>query len=182
MKQHNLDISPYSPNNMHITFSGKETMPNKDNAICYLCGKIIDRKLKNNPMELSMDHVPPKQFFPKQIRETQNLNLNSASSHRICNESYKNDEEYFYHSLYPIVATNNPQMGRLCEQDIQRRAEKPQSHRIIQQILSTKAPTTEGGIYLPPGLSRFTLIWIATRKNCCKDCSRNSFLSNGTLF
>jgi hypothetical protein len=133
-------------------------MTKTSKSICYLCGKAIDpTKPKSDPMGLSWDHVPPKQFYPKQIRETQNLNLDSASSHKICNESYKNDEEYFYHSLYPIVAMNSPQMGILCSQDIQRRAQKPQTHAIIQKIISTAVTITEGGIHLPNGLARFTL-------------------------
>jgi hypothetical protein len=125
--------------------------------ICYLCGKAIESKLKDDPMELSMDHVPPRQFYPKQIRGTQNLNLNLAPSHKICNENCKKDEEYFYLSLYPIVAKNNPQMGVLCSQDIQRRAQKPQIHSIIRRIQSTAVTTTEGGIHLPSGMARFTL-------------------------
>ncbi len=61
-------------------------------SICYLCGKEIDSKLNNNPMELSMDHVPPKQFYPKPVRKIENLNLNIAPSHKTCNEDYKQDE------------------------------------------------------------------------------------------
>jgi len=125
--------------------------------ICYLCGKAIESNLKNDPMEMSMDHIPPKQFYPKPVRAMQNLNLNLAPSHKRCNENYKQDEEYFYHSLYPVIAINNPPMGSLCSQDIQRRAQKPQTLNIIQKILSTAVTTTEGGIHLPDGLSRFTL-------------------------
>ncbi len=126
-------------------------------CICYLCGKAIESNLKNNAMELSMDHVPPKQFYPKRVRASRNLNLNLAPSHKACNEDYKQDEEYFYHSLYPIITINNPRMGSLCSKDIQRRAQKPQTRNIIQKILSTAVTTTERGIHLPDGLSRFTL-------------------------
>lgn len=132
--------------------------PKTSKYICYLCSKVIDpTKPKDDPMRLAWDHVPPRQFYPKQIRGTQNLNLNLAPSHKMCNENYKKDEEYFYHSLYPIVAKNNPRMGILCSQDIQRRAQKPQTHSIIQRILSTAVTTTEGGIHLPSGMARFTL-------------------------
>ncbi|MGA2171759.1 MAG: hypothetical protein ABSG82_01930 [Sedimentisphaerales bacterium] len=132
-------------------------MSKTSKSVCYLCGKAIEPKPKSDPMELSWDHVPPRQFYPKQIRKTQKLNLVKAPSHAKCNGDYKDDEEYFYHSLYPIVAKNNPQMGIFCSQDIQRRAQKPQTHTIIQKILSTEATITEGGIHLPKGLSRFTL-------------------------
>ncbi|PKL49186.1 MAG: hypothetical protein CVV39_03225 [Planctomycetes bacterium HGW-Planctomycetes-1] len=125
--------------------------------LCYLCGQTIEPKLRNDPMALSMDHVPPRQFYPKQIRRTENLNLNIAPSHKRCNEAYKNDEEYFYHSLYPIIAKNNPQLGNLVAQDIQRRSLKQQTPAIIQRILSTKSTVTKGGIHLPNGLSQFAL-------------------------
>jgi len=132
-------------------------MSNASKSICYLCGKAIESKPKDDPMGLSMDHIPPKQFYLKQIRKIQNLNLDKAPSHKMCNESYKEDEEYFYHALYPIIVKNNPQMGNLCSQDIQRRTHKPQTHNIIRQIQSTATTITEGGIYLPNGLARFSL-------------------------
>lgn len=132
-------------------------MAKTSECICYLCGEAIESNLKNDAMELSMDHVPPKQFYPKQVRATQNLNLDLAPSHKTCNEDYKLDEEYFYHALYPKVAKNNPRMGSLCCQDIQRRSLKPQTRNIIQKILSTAVTTTEGGIHLPDSLSCFPL-------------------------
>lgn len=132
-------------------------MAKTSKCICYLCGDAIESNIKNDAMERSMDHVPPKQFYPKQVRVTQNLNLDLAPSHKTCNEDYKLDEEYFYHALYPMVDKNNPRMGRLCCQDIQRRSRKPQTRNIIQTILSTAVTTTEGGIHLPSSLSRFTL-------------------------
>jgi hypothetical protein len=129
-------------------------MQNTSLYTCYLCGQSIDGKLKRTE---PIDHLPPRQFFPKETRRTQNLNLDKVPCHNICNGSYKNDEEYFYHSLYPIVAKNNPQMGTLCSQDIQRRSLKPQTRSIIQKILSTKSTITQGGIYLPDSLAQFTL-------------------------
>ena len=72
-----------------------------------------------------MDHVPPRQFYQKQIRQTQNLNLNVAPSHKRCNEAYKEDEEYFYLSMFPIVAMNYPAMETLYFQDIMRRSQQP---------------------------------------------------------
>ena len=108
-------------------------------------------------MGLSRDHVPPRQFYPKQIRETQNLNLDIAPSHKRCNEAYKEDEEYFYLSLYPIVAKNNPMMENFYFQDIRRRANQPQAPAKLRRILSTAVTVTEGGIHLPNGMRRLTL-------------------------
>ena len=64
-------------------------MKNNDKNICYLCGQVIEIKTKDDPNALSMDHVPPRQFYMKQIRATQNLNLDKAPSHKRCNEAYK---------------------------------------------------------------------------------------------
>ena len=151
-------------------------------SICYLCGEAIESNLKNDPMELSMDHIPPKQFYPKQIRKIQNLNLDKAPSHKMCNENYKEDEEYFYHSLYPIITINNPRMGSLCSQDIQRRAQKPQTRNIIQKILSTAVTKTEGGIHLPNGLSRFTLDGGRIERVAAKIARGILFSSTGRYF
>ena len=108
-------------------------------------------------MGLSMDHVPPRQFYMNEIRAKQNLNLATAPSHKRCNESYKEDEEYFYVSMYPYVAKNHPTMGTLYFQDIIRRSQQPQTPAKIRKILSTAVTVTEGGIHLPNGMRRLTL-------------------------
>ena len=104
-----------------------------------------------------MDHVPPRQFYQKQIRQTQNLNLNVAPSHKRCNEAYKEDEEYFYLSMFSIVAKNNPKMEDSYFQDIMRRSQQPQMPAKLRKILSTAVTVTEGGIHLPNGMRRLTL-------------------------
>ncbi len=125
--------------------------------ICYLCGQVIETKSNDDPMGLSKDHVPPKQFYMKQIRTTQNLNLNWAPSHKSCNKAYKEDEEYFYLSMYPYVAKNYPSMETVYYQDIIRRSQQPQTPAKLRKILSTAVTVTEGGIYLPNGMRRLTL-------------------------
>ena len=132
-------------------------MPTNTQYICYLCGQVIETKSTDDPMELSMDHVPPRQFYHKQIRATQNLNLNVAPSHKRCNEAYKEDEEYFYLSMFPIVAKNNPMMEDLYFQDIIRRSQQPQMPSKLRKILSTAVTVTEGGIHLPNGRRRLTI-------------------------
>src|SRR5437868_1350592 len=76
---------------------------------------------------LSMEHAPPKQFFPKAMREKLPGELWKVPSHVKCNQSYKLDEEYFYHYFYPLVGAQNEQMGKVLLEDIRRRAKKPQS-------------------------------------------------------
>jgi hypothetical protein len=108
-------------------------------------------------MKLSMDHVPPRQFFPKQLRKAENLNLQLAPSHKKCNEDYREDEEYFYHSMYPIVAKNNPWMGSVFLQDLARRSDKPQTPAMLRKIFSAASLMTQGGIHLPSGMVEIAL-------------------------
>ena len=143
--------------------------------ICYLCGQSIEAKSKNDPMGLSMDHVPPRQFYMKQIRVTQNLNLDTAPSHKSCNEGYKEDEEYFYVSMYPYVAKNHPKMDTLYFQDIIRRSQQPQTPAKLRKIISTAVTVTEGGIHLPNGMRRITLDRVRIERTVAK-------IARGILF
>lgn len=118
-------------------------------TICYLCGNLIGPNVKDDHMKISKDHVPPKQFFPKQIRTEENLNLKVVPSHKKCNNIYKDDEDYFYHSLYPLVANVNPSMSQIIYKDFVRKLRNPQSPALIRRIFSSASTTTQGGIILP---------------------------------
>ena len=124
-------------------------MANHSQQICYLCGNPIDPNASQEELKLSMDHVPPKQFFPKQVRIDEHLNLELAPSHKECNNAYKDDEDYFYHSLYTLVANNNPEMAQTVFQDFVRRSSRPQTPEMIKKIFSSASRTTSGGIILP---------------------------------
>lgn len=66
--------------------------------ICYLCGLDLSS-------DSSMDHVPPLQFFAKEIRKKHNLDkLVTLSVHRECNTQYSLDEEYFVNTIIPLAA------------------------------------------------------------------------------
>ena len=117
--------------------------------ICCLCGKPATDE---NPM--TREHVPPKQFYPKKLRH--GLNLWTVPTHRTCNNRFKNDEEYFYHVLYPLVANTNSQMADVVHDDLKRRAKQPQTRAIMRSILSTAERTTSSGLFLPPGMVRMS--------------------------
>src|SRR5438874_1221151 len=85
--------------------------------ICCLCGNAAAAA---DP--ITREHVPPKQFYPKSLRD--GLNLWVVPTHQSCNYKDKAHEEYFYHALYPLVANGNPQMARLIWDDLKRRAQK----------------------------------------------------------
>ena len=108
-------------------------------------------------MILSMDHVPPKQFYPKGIRENEDLNLRLLPSHKKCNEDYKNDEEYFYHCMYAAVERCNQKMAKLIYDDLQRRADKPQTKAMARRLLKDFKKVTDGGIHLPDGIVQFAI-------------------------
>lgn len=118
-------------------------MSNKVNKICYLCGNQIAGKSSD-------DHVPPKQFYPKEIRE--NLNLQLAPSHGQCNNEYKDDEEYFYASLYPLVEKHNPKMAAIILRDFVRRCQKPQMPAMLRKIFGDVSGISQGGIILPASI------------------------------
>lgn len=115
--------------------------------ICCLCGRPAT---DGDP--ITDEHVPPKQFYPKSLRD--GLNLWTVRSHGSCNNGYKQDEEYFFHVLYPLVDNANPQTADVILDDLKRRAKKPQTPALLRRILKTKGNTTESGIILPPGAVR----------------------------
>ena len=128
-----------------------------DTSTCYLCGEPIDRNALTPEDALSMDHVPPKQFYPKDLRTDRSPNLWLAPTHKRCNEDYRKDEEYFYHAMYSIVGKNNQEMGQQILADFARRTHKPQTPAMIRNILKTSRTVTEGGIHLPPGVVQLSV-------------------------
>jgi hypothetical protein len=121
------------------------TEDTNQSAICYLCGQPIDRR-----DDLDMDHVPPKQFYPKEVRESRNLNLWRLPTHKRCNGSFSKDEDYFYVTLFALVSNAGSDMAHIIQSDISRRAAKPQTRAIARRFLKT-VRTEVDGIHLPPG-------------------------------
>lgn len=117
---------------------------------CYLCGKSIEGRSSD-------DHVPPKQFYPKEFRENENPNLQLAPSHEQCNNAYKDDEEYFYASLYPLVEKHNPDMAATILGDFARRCKKPQMPAMLKKIFGDVSNTSKGGIVLPAGIAEINI-------------------------
>jgi hypothetical protein len=113
--------------------------------ICCLCGNEIIERRKDLPGSLSMDHAPMKQIYLQAVLRARNLNLWTVPSHKACNNNYQNDEDYFLHRLYPLVANGNPKMAEAILDDIKRRAKKPQSRAFIRDFLKDCTTRTEGG-------------------------------------
>lgn len=124
---------------------------------CSLCGQPIAPNPDNDGDSLSMDHVPPKQFYPREIRASANPNLWLVPTHGRCNADYREDEEYFYHAVYPLVQNANRAMGQVVHRDLKRRTSKPQTPAMARSLLKEFGTVTEGGILLPPGIVQFKL-------------------------
>ena len=157
-------------------------MSNQYKEICYLCGEGIECNADDDQMKLSMDHVPPKQFFPKQIRKNGGLNLEVVPSHKKCNNEYKNDEEYFFHSLYPLVANVNPNMAQVIYKEFTRRSHCPQTPALLRAIFSEASDITQGGIILPSNMVVVDIDLVKIQKVAGKIARGVVFLNTYTYF
>lgn len=120
---------------------------------CSLCGEQIRTKA-----ELSVEHVPPKLFYPKALQGTIRERFWTVPSHQMCNEAHKLDEEYFYHSLMPLVLNENAEgMGKVLLDDLRERKKNPQTAEMIKWLLGEMKSESAGGIILPPSIRRFTV-------------------------
>ncbi len=127
------------------------------NSICSLCGGSILANPVNPAESLSMDHVPPKQFYPKEMRASASPKLWCVPKHRRCNGQYREDEEYFYHASYPLMEKNNRELARVVYRDLMRRTKKPQTPAMARSLLKEFRRVSESGIVLPPGIVQFNL-------------------------
>ncbi len=109
--------------------------------VCYLCGLPIAQRR-------SKDHVPPLQFFPKNLRSARNPNLITLQTHEGCNQSYKLDEDYFLHSIGPL-AIKTITGGHLWN-DIRHRLGK-HNERHLGRLVSAEFEPRPSGIILPAG-------------------------------
>jgi hypothetical protein len=131
-------------------------------TVCYLCGEPLDDAVDR-------DHVPPKQFYARQLRKQHDLNLFTLPVHSPCNKAFQKDEDYFVHSVGP--AAMESYSGAALWRDISERCEThPQSKLLVKMVLSEfdKRPS---GFILPGGKvqKRFDdkrlwrIIWKITR-------------------
>jgi len=137
---------------------------------CYLCGNKLDE-------EIDQDHVPPRQFYGKQLRKKHSPNLFTLPVHPACNKSYQKDEDYFVHSIAPL--TKGSYSGDGIWNDIARQFQRPQGQR-IGQMISREFDDRPSGLYLPDGkvLKRFDgervwrVVWKILRGLFFKEYSR----------
>ena len=96
-----------------------------------------------------------------------------------CNASYKLDEEYFVHALYPLIPGQNEKMGQEMLDELRRRAKKPQSRTLIKRVLRGSHQKSAGGIWLPPWLRRVQIEGPRIRRVGVKVARCLFYLDNG---
>lgn len=113
-------------------------MPN----ICYLCGINISS-------EETRDHVPPQQFFAPDIRRQFNVDrLTTLPTHKLCNESFRLDEEYTTRALATTVY-DSPTARAVIEHGFTK-VDRGQTVGLHQKILRA-IDERPSGLYLPGG-------------------------------
>ena len=111
--------------------------------ICYLCGKLIPGG------EMSRDHVPPLQVFPRTFRPELSK-LITLPTHRRCNESYRSDEDYTVTALSSGAADSFT--GKALWGDVVARLRKPEKKGLARKIVSEFSKVSPAGLVYP-GLS-----------------------------
>jgi hypothetical protein len=132
-----------------------------DTATCYLCGEPLGE-------EVDKDHVPPKQFYAREIRRWHDLNLFTLPVHPPCNKAYQKDEDYFVSSVGP--AAMESYSGWALWRDISDNCQRPQNKRLVQMVLK-ESDERPSGLILPGGKIQkkfddrrlWRIIWKITR-------------------
>lgn len=87
-------------------------------GICYLCGESLNGKGNK-------DHIPPKQIFPTRARKANLSKLETRYTHKSCNQSYQEDENYFADWMASISDIRHPNIDP--RRDVLRRNEKEEN-------------------------------------------------------
>jgi hypothetical protein len=109
--------------------------------VCYLCGESLPEN------DRSKDHVPPKQFYAKEIRLGIPLNLLTLETHAACNRSFQRDEDFVVNTLLPFVLTSTS--GAALGQDVAAMVRKGKQRKLIQKIIE-EFEERPSGLILPP--------------------------------
>ena len=113
----------------------------KKSTHCYLCGEPLSAPI-------SRDHCPPLALFAKEIRKKHGLSqLITIPVHEACNESYKEDEEYFQATLVPF-APGSEAGNASFDQFMRRTGESDGKWNLAMRILREFEPRPSG-LHLP---------------------------------
>lgn len=111
-------------------------------TLCYLCGQPLIAPT-------SVDHVPPKQLYAKEIRRKHSPNLLTIGVHAKCNTSFQHDEDYFVNTLAPFA--RGSYSGATLLQEVFSKYAAGEKQKLVGKVLN-EFQLTPNGILLPPGL------------------------------
>ncbi len=106
---------------------------------CYLCGKEISTK------ELTKDHIPPSQFFPRKLRPKfielgHDIQLKTRKSCIECNQKYQEDEKYFFYKWVFFIREMND-IGKLIYPYVYDDARKDDKNsKILEKVILESKP------------------------------------------
>jgi hypothetical protein len=109
------------------------------NKICHHCG------MPRTEEEKSDEHIPPRRFFPKELRKKLSGKVNfipKQPAHRVCNESYREDEAYFYWHLGLCTVDGVDPATRkigdiICDELFERVKNKKEDWRNIEIVINS---------------------------------------------
>lgn len=97
---------------------------------CYLCGELLSQPINR-------DHVPPRRFFAREIRQKNNLaELITLPTHKVCNARWQMDEEYFVHTFLPFArgSTSGDALYRDGIARIQQGSNVPLANAVLKEF------------------------------------------------
>jgi hypothetical protein len=107
---------------------------------CYLCGKPLAEPT-------SPDHVPPKLFFPEEIRRKYGLTeLLTIRVHHACNQEWRLDEEYFVHTLLPMAGQS--ESASAAHRQTFRKYQQGRNVPLVNQVMQEFRHVVKG-VHLP---------------------------------
>jgi len=107
---------------------------------CYLCGKELSEPI-------SVDHVPPLLFFPKDLRRKYNIsNLLTIPVHAACNRAWQEDEEYFVHTLLPV--SGGSEAGDAHHFRVREKMKSGKNVLLVNQVMD-EFRSAINGVHLP---------------------------------
>lgn len=109
--------------------------------LCYLCGLELEG-------EVDDDHVPPRQFYAHELRQAHNPNLLTIPTHKSCNASYQQDEEYFVHTMIPLA--RDSYSGQAIFQNVLAGYAQGKKKGLGKRVFKEFDPRP-GGLFLPGG-------------------------------
>jgi len=117
-------------------------MKKVETTICYLCGKPLCPPTNK-------DHPVMQQIFAPEIRKKHKITkLLTLDVHKACNTAYKNDEEYFVHTLMPFA--RGTEAGNAIYTKVLKNFRSGKQVPLAKMVLSEFDPNPSG-LFLPGG-------------------------------